>query len=67
MNRVSGRIWVLIAGIMVAVALTISAFAVQMPEKREAASPGRESKAPSLPSVLLKKISSGIEPLKPVR
>ena len=65
MEKVSGRIWLLIAGIAVAIAIAVSALAIDRKVLPTQASEPAPQKTKTLPAILLKSIYSVVEaPLK---
>ena len=62
MEKVSGRIWVLLAGIAVAIAIAISALAMDrrmIPPQASEPAP-QKNKVSALPAIVIKKLYNGI-------
>ena len=62
MEKVSGRVWVLLVGIAVAIAIAISAMAIDrsvIPPQASEPAP-QKNKVSALPSIVIKKLYKGL-------
>ena len=64
MNKISGRIWVLVMGIVVAIAIVISAIVMDrkvLPSQASEPPAPQKNKVSTLPAILIKSVSTLVE------